>query len=260
MVNELRAELADLLALAHDLLHTVRPNLWALYQSQLGRWELERLKVQFAVARLKRTIELIQADINRGRKPDLPLIERLVGEDQKLWEERVLQTAADVQAAEERLGHLMDDESSAELKRLYRDLVKRLHPDLNSEQDEGSRLLWQQVQAAYEESDLEKLRAFGLLLIQPGGENAEAHAEEDMELKVGVLQKRIDEVRARIVAIRKVPPFDMEQDLLNEVWVAMKRMAIEKEMNPLLQQVAALEEVIAVLTSSNAERIQFDSY
>lgn len=55
---ELRAGLADLLAHAHDLVRTVRPNLLAIYQSKLGAWELEKLKAQFRVARLKRVIEL----------------------------------------------------------------------------------------------------------------------------------------------------------------------------------------------------------
>ena len=41
---ELRAELAALLTEAHDLVHTVRPNLLAIYQTKLGAWELEKLK------------------------------------------------------------------------------------------------------------------------------------------------------------------------------------------------------------------------
>jgi hypothetical protein len=61
----LQDELARLIA-EHDLLvTTVGPNLEAEYQAQIGRYELERFRVDLEVRRVRRTLELLQAAVNR---------------------------------------------------------------------------------------------------------------------------------------------------------------------------------------------------
>ena len=72
----LREELTRLLAEADDLVTITKPHLLAQYQSKVGVWELKRLKSQCEAARLKRQIELVQAALNRGGKPDVVGIER----------------------------------------------------------------------------------------------------------------------------------------------------------------------------------------
>lgn len=49
------------------------------------------------------------------------------------------------------------DDLHSRVKERYRALVRRLHPDTNSELTQEERSLWHQVQAAYNERDLEKL-------------------------------------------------------------------------------------------------------
>jgi hypothetical protein len=61
----LQDQLARLIA-AHDLLATtVGPNLEAESQAQIGRYELERFRVDLQVRSVRRTLELLQAAINR---------------------------------------------------------------------------------------------------------------------------------------------------------------------------------------------------
>lgn len=245
--DELRAELAGLLTEAHDLTRTVRPNLLALYQTKLGAWELEKLKAQFRVARLKRKIELAQAALNRGGKPDIRQIESQVREEQVLWEKKLQEAAAKLQDAEERLAHLLSDEHNAELKKLYYQLVKRLHPDLNPDQDHGTRQMWQQVQDAYDKGDLERLRALSLLLHEPPKPADTPDALEKLQAEHAMLEKRITELEKKIVEIESQPPFTLREDLDNEVWVTMRRSALEKETEPLQAQAAALEKHLETL-------------
>lgn len=254
---ELRAKLADLLTEAHDLTHTVRPNLLAIYQSKLGAWELEKLKAQFLVARLKRMIELVQTAINRGCRPDMKQIEAQVREEQALWEVKIKEAAAKLQNAEHRLAHLLSDEHDKELKKLYYQLVKQLHPDLHPGQDHGTRLMWQQVQDAYDASDLEKLRALALLLHDPKLPEAGPDALEKLHKDHDSLKKRIAELEAKIAKIESQPPFTLREDLENEVWITMKRTAIEKETEPLQAQAAALEKYLETLVPAHVPGIKF---
>jgi hypothetical protein len=251
---ELRAELADLLTEAHDLTHTVRPNLLAIYQTKLGAWELEKLKAQFRVARLKRTIELAQAAINRGGKPQ---IEAQVQEEQVLWEKKIREAADKLQYAEQRLAHQLPDEQNAELKKLYYQLVKQLHPDLHPEQDHGTRLMWQQVQDAYDMGDLEKLRALSLLFHDPKPPEDTPDALEKLQNDHDALVKRVAELEQKTAEIESQPPFTLRADLENEVWIAMKRTTIEKETEPLQAQAAALEKHLETLVPTHVPGIEF---
>lgn len=254
---ELRMELAQLLTEAHDLVHTLRPNLLALYQTKLGAWELEKLKAQFRVARLKRTIELVQAALNRGGKPDMFQIEAQVKEEQVLWEKKVTEAAAKLQSAEHRLAHLLPDEQNAELKKLYHQLVKQLHPDLHPDQPAGDKLLWQQVQDAYDAGDLEKLRALSLLLNNPQPPENTADALEKLQTEHAMLEKRIGDIEAKIEQLESQPPFTLREDLENEVWIAMKRTTIEKETEPLQAQASALEKHLETLVPPHVSGIEF---
>lgn len=254
---ELRMELALLLTEAHDLVHTLRPNLLALFQTKLGAWELEKLKAQFRVARLKRMIDLVQATLNRGGKPDMAQIEAQVQEEQVLWEKKINEAAAALKGAEHRLAHLLPDEQNAELKKLYHQLVKQLHPDLHPGQPAGDKLLWQQVQDAYDAGDLEKLRALSLLLHHPPPpENTEGGLEK-LNKEHDMLEKRIAEMEARIEQIENQPPFTLQEDLENDVWVAMKRTTIEKETESLQMQTSALEKHLATLVPPHVTGIEF---
>ncbi len=96
----LREELASLLTEAEDLIHTVRPNLLALYQTKIGVWELRLLQAQFTVARVRRQIELAQASINRGERPDLIAIECALEVEFLEWVTKLEEAAQRIQDAE----------------------------------------------------------------------------------------------------------------------------------------------------------------
>jgi hypothetical protein len=244
---ERRSELADLLAHSYDLTGNVRPNLLALYQTKLGAWELEKLKAQFRIARLKRTLELVQAALNRGQPPDMAGIEAQVREEQILWEVKLKEAAAQMQKAEQRLAHQLSGEDSAELKKLYYLLVKQFHPDLHPDQDPGTRQKWQQVQNAYDMGDLQQLRSLALLLKEAQPPDNVADALEKLQAEQVMLDKRIEELERKIEEIESQPPFTMREDLENDAWIAMRRTALEKEIEPLQAMAAALEQHLETL-------------
>lgn len=249
--NLLREELARLLAEVDNLWHTVKPNLFALYQTRIGLWELRVFKAKFAVARLKRKIELVQASLNRCHAPDLRVIEGGLELDFQAWQARIKEAQERIQAAEAHLKHLMPAAESSELKTLYHCLVKMLHPDLNPNLTGIQKLLWHRVQSAWLAGDLLEMRVLALLARKNGPVLSAATTIEELRAEQKTLQTQIEELLERIESIGSQSPFTWREQLEDEAWVAMRRMELELKISELEARRRALEAHLRKLLSGS---------
>jgi len=239
-VAALRDELASLLAEVDELLEFVRPNLLALYQVRLGPAELELLAARYELARVKRAIDLGQAALNAGRKPDPARIEETLAREAAEWTERLDAAARKLKAAAEHLKGLLSKEESAELRKLYLVLVKKLHPDLHPDLSDDERKLWHKVQDANRLNDLPGMRALAALTqgeIAPKATPAVDVLGHEKE----ILTKHVETQRKKIAAIRAEPPFTLERELNDEAWVKAKCEALSAETEGLRRQAESLK-------------------
>ena len=239
-VAALRDELASLLAEVDELLEFVRPNLLALYQVRLGPAELELLAARYELARVKRAIDLGQAALNAGRKPDPARIEETLAREAAEWTERLDAAAKKLKAAAEHLKGLLSKEESAELRKLYLVLVKKLHPDLHPDLSDDERKLWHKVQEANRLNDLPGMRA---LVDLTEGEIAPkaTPAVDVLGHEKEILAKHVETQRKKIAAIRAEPPFTLERELNDEAWVKAKCEALSAETEGLRRQAESLK-------------------
>ncbi len=236
----LRDEVARLLAEAYDLVHVVKPNLFAFYQTKLGAWELKRLRLQCDVGRLKRKISLIQERINRAETVHRLELEGQLDLEFLDWQTRVAEAVAELDSAKSRLANPIGEEEAQELRNTYRALVKRLHPDLHEDLTDQERQLWHRVQEAYDHSDLNELRA--LALIQPGSTRADApNTIEQLVAERDALKSHVVRLLAQLAAIESQAPFTMRKQLADNEWIEQMRGSIDEECVLLEAQRAELE-------------------
>lgn len=224
-----REQLAQLLGECHILVQTVKPNLLAIYQKKIGLWELKLLRMRTEVARCRRTVELAQAAINQGEKPDWVAIEGELELEFLQWKEKIREATEAIKAAESYLTTPLSPQDSNQLKKLYYALVKRLHPDMNPGLDEEQQLLWQRVQEAYERSNLEELKALTLLLEKNSSLPVSVSSLEQLQEEGKLLSGHIMAAIARIEKIKSVPPFTIENDLMDQDWVDARRAEIDRQ-------------------------------
>ena len=236
----LREEFASLLTEVEHLLHTVKPNLLALYQTKIGVWELRLLQAQFKVARLRRQIELAQAYINRGERPDLAAIECTIETEFLVWVTKLEEASRRLQDAENRLKHLLSPEDDRELKKIYYAIVKRLHPDVNSNVTADQRRLWFRAQAAYEHGDLSELRALALL-VERNAPVPPAKSLDNLRRDQKILEEQIATALETVERIESQPPFTLQNKLEDESWLAARRKEIDEQTVTLHQQGDALK-------------------
>jgi hypothetical protein len=233
-------EVIHLLTEAHDLVHTVRPNLLAIYQTRIGLWELKQFKLQCQAARLKRKAELIQACLNQGLWPDLETIEAQLEGEFRAWERKLQVESERIASAEERLRHLLPPEDDREIKKLYYLIVKKLHPDLNPALTEDQERLWQRAQEAYEAGDLDEVRALSLLVNKTVPQMSTVSSLERLTREQRTLETQIQRLMKEIETIESRPPLTMKSELLDDAWVRGRCETIQKVSAELQQRCASL--------------------
>ncbi|HPO50733.1 MAG TPA: hypothetical protein PLO89_10440, partial [Spirochaetota bacterium] len=160
----LRDELAKKLTQIEDLLNTVKINLEAKYYALIGINELELFNLKVEVQKLKREFEIIVSYKNRNENITDEDILTILDSEFEEWTKKVTEMKNKIIEANKYLKQekLSDDETK-EIRKLYMDLVKRFHPDINSEQDENTKGMWNQISDAYRDGDLFSLRAYYLI-------------------------------------------------------------------------------------------------
>jgi hypothetical protein len=236
----LREEFANLLTEAEDLIHTIKPNLLALYQTKIGVWELRLLQSQFTVARVRRQIELAQASINRGERPNLIAIECALEQEFLAWVTKLEEAAHRIEAAENRLKHLLSPEDDRELKMSYYALVKRLHPDVNPNLTEDQRRLWLRAQSAYDAGDLPELRALALLAEKTAA-IPPSKSLDNLRRDQKVLEEQIATMLEKVEKVESQPPFTLRWQLADETWLTTRQQDIEQQTATLRTQGDALK-------------------
>ncbi len=222
-IHALRDELARSVTHHDELRYTAMPYLEAVYQQAIGPAQLAALHAQVAAQRAKRLVELALQAVNHGQAaPPLPRIIEAVERELDAWRTRIAAMADEVQQATTALSQSMDAADTAELKRLYRGLARRLHPDANPQGGERAQALWQEVHEAYRRGDLARLRvlmetgAVGLSL--PSAPDAldalrdQVHRLQDAILVLGTASR----------ALESRPPLSIRSELADPAWIAAR--------------------------------------
>ena len=131
------------------------------------------------------------------------------------------QAAPDPEATEDKPQD--EDDEERLLKKLYRKIVKAMHPDLHPDQDEATRDLFKRAILAYKESDLRRLQEIAAML--DGGEPEPGERLlEALEREREHLFSLIFGIRAELREIMAKHPFN-KKELLN----SPERLAAEQE-------------------------------
>jgi hypothetical protein len=225
---ELGKEYAALYTEKDYKLSQEREFLYTRYINTIGKELYYEFCLSVEVSELKLKVELAQAAINRGERPNRAEIERLVREQFKEYYEQIKQQAAELEEAQK--VSLISDETIKELKQLYRMLVKRLHPDLHPHQSDYYNDLFLQVQTAYRTLNLPLLRQIALKLeLEDMDEEEDIIITENTSVYIETLQRLIAELKDDIERLEQTFPF-IHRQLLNDPEQLAHELKIIEEM------------------------------
>jgi len=261
-IQKLKAEIAALreiltsLIIERDhLLNVVCPEIEAAYLRELGILEVEVFRARYEARLLKRTLELMRASVNRGEPVNVDTILETVREEEAQYrafcdelyekaaaaaaigEELTAQRKAESEPAQEEL------DETALCKKLYRKIVKAMHPDLHPNQDEATRDLFKKANVAYEQGDLKTLQEIASMLDGETPEDTEQILETLRKEKEQLLEM-IRAIREEIAEIKRRYPYTKKELLDDSERLAKEKGRLQRELQREKQAAARYKKLI----------------
>ncbi len=158
-IKRLKTELSMLLLERDELEFVICKGIEVAYYLKFGALEYKAYKAQCTALRLKRKIELIQARLNRQENIEISVIEQTLDKEfadyKKILNEKIDKMN---EAIEYNNLDVLTPEESKELKKLYRNIVKTLHPDINPNVASEQLRLLENAITAYKNGNIATLR------------------------------------------------------------------------------------------------------
>ena len=236
-IARLRASLTAVLLQKDDLLLIQCKRIEAAYLRRFGALELKVYESWCECLRAKRRAKLIRAARNRREQADPVRIEAALDEELSVYrqelEDRFRRVAGVMEPKE---GPGLSQRGAKELKELYRQAVKSLHPDLHPQADEEQSRQLQQAMRAYRSGDLETLRA--LCDCMPAAEREGESSLDQLRAEARRLRSSLRELNRQLEAIKAEYPFNARVYLEDDAKGREKEAQLQAQLQELRSRTA----------------------
>jgi soluble cytochrome b562 len=249
-VEKLRTELSILVLERDELQYVECKNIEMAYMLALGGLEYQAYEHLCEYLRLKRKTDLIQAGLNRQEEINLMGIERQLDQEFADYKEKLDEKIKEVNDALERSrGEVLSKEESREIKKLYRQIVKALHTDLNTDLSRVQMDLFTNAVEAYEKGDLQALRIISELMgdreLPESTENAMVVLVQEKER----FEEMLKSVKINIAEIKSSYPYTMKNLVTDKAEIEKYRSALENIISQYEESIKLYSERIKEMVS-----------
>lgn len=244
-LDDLKRISARLYNKREEMLTFEAPKLSALYTSLIGSRKMDEFILTVEVRSLKMQVELMQAFINRNDEIDEEYVQKKIEEEYEYLQKLIKEREAQILAAKEFFdAPSLTPEETSELRASFRMIVRKLHPDINSNITNEQKDLYIKAVAAYKSCDLVTIRQI-VLMIDTG--DVKYLPRQDLNDEIAKLEKLIEGYKTRLDELEKQFPFSMRENLYDKEWVAKEQATIEEQIQSLKKQKTELEQYIQML-------------
>ncbi len=226
-IERLSASLSMIILERDELKEVICKNIETEYMMKVGDLEYRCFRAMCEYLRAKRKAELIQACVNRGEIPDMAAVEAQLETEFEAYRTQMEERLRKMNDAIERSrGKYLSEEENDELKKLYRQIVRLLHPDVNPNVTSEQLRLYQKAVEAYRNGDLGTMRFIHVLVMENRPDELTMTPNE----RIANLKSAIERVRAEIGTIKSSYPYSLSSFLKDKKAVAAKRSELEESL------------------------------
>jgi hypothetical protein len=221
-ISNARNVVAGIIAEIESITLHQNPSIETEWQVKVGVWENRLLEAQIAMRRAKRKLALAQACANRGESIDDELIESQLDTEFTEWKEQLSAAVGAYQQAVVAHMHTVhiDPTKAGQLKRLFRILAKRLHPDIRPSDDEAAQMMFFLAKAAYKQGDVEMLESLEVSTRRMDADEKMPQTVDEAEAELALLMAQAGVLEKRKQDLMAEKPFCLKKLLKDEAWLA----------------------------------------
>lgn len=254
--------LGTLLCTYDDMILQQKPRWEAKYIEVFGALEQQCYAAFVRASELRRRIALARAYVNRGAQPNAAEIDAQIAKEFHEYEEKLRRMEAERARAMQILGgKRLSSEETKRFKHLYRQLAKKLHPDLHPEQTEEMKRLWQRAMDAYALGDLARLEIVAAIAESKFTEDDEAsdaaqsvtaNALTALRTQLEKTEERIAKCIAALDHLEQEHPFKHIVLLENPRAVEERRESLRAQLRHYMEEIPPLEAHLEMLLMGRA--------
>lgn len=249
-LNSLKAGYISALNALDVMKNWGKVQLEALYSTKIGRYKIELLDLQIRYRAVKKKIQLCHQYINRNQNPDFLVIEETVRQMSAGAYKEIHAEKQKLAFGKAVLSNLKSPEDSAEIRKIYRNIARTLHPDINPNLSEKQRELWHTFQKAYKDGDLDRLKAMEIVFadeLQQSAQQLKDLPEEEILLQTAQIKQGIAVLEQQIAELEKEFPFNIADLIRDEDWVKEQQETLKKEIAEAQQALKEKEDIYQLL-------------
>ena len=244
-IQELKKTLEDLVFERDNLKFVICENIKTAYMLSFGSLEYRLYKAYCKYFRLKRKRDMIQAKKNRQEKIKMEVIDKKLDEEFADYKKKLDEKVDEINHALERSkAELLSEEDAKLLKKLYKNIVKRLHPDINPLITDTEKELFYNATEAYKDGDLASLQIIYDIVCSGDDKDKGDLTGKSLEDEVKRLEDLVDHVQRDIDIIRSTPPYSWSIYVEDEKKKAEKLRDLERDLKSFEDAIDTQEEYI----------------
>ena len=246
LVNTIKILEIELANLVHDrdiLIYHTCPNLQVDYMLKIGKLEYAVFEYQCKLLRAKRKFEIIQSFLNREQQFSVEEIEKQLDKEYQEYAKKLNEKYQEIENARLKksvAGKILSKDETAELKKLYTQIVKKLHPDINPNTTHEQHLQFNDAVNAYKNGSLSELRIIHLL-VEKMSFVAEESTMDKLLTRKSLLLNEKEYLQNEIQKIKNTFPYNIKKLLLDEDLLQSKINELSTLLNDYTEQYKAIE-------------------
>ena len=246
-LEKLSDEYSSLLLDYAQMTGTLKKNLETEYMMKIGRKEYELYSLNVSILQIRRKIAIHQAAVNDGSSISEEEIEQIIAKEFAEYKGVLEEHQKAIQKAEEHFGTpKMTDKEHEKLLKLYKGLVKKLHPDIHPNLPPAAANLLKSVIDAYKSADLAELELLNDMandILKGKDVDLEIHNSfELMQKQIENLKQKILDLKIKIKTLEEKPPFCYKKLLYDSSAVLAKRKELEQQIDEYKSGLSQLQE------------------
>lgn len=210
------------------------------YIRVFGELIMEVYKKQVECIKLKKSISYCQAARNHGVAPDRGQLENYISEVMSDYYEQLRNMADENKACCD--AKMVSEYDVLKIKKIYRDIAKKLHPDISPLAEKYPELLemWYRLVIAYNCNSLKEIQEAAALI----NGFLERNGEDHFEMTIPDIGERINALEAEIQDIISTAPYNYRELLRDSKLVDEKKQSLNDELGSYSEYAEKLQKIL----------------